>query len=121
MDNFNQSIDFGFPSFSEDQVAKLIHKERQRFPNLSLEMLRDNEISCIHECLDAFPNSRPVKFKLIGETFGDLLCEGAQMLIWMFQQSRDLGIGRHSSKFAEVKLQSLPRKIRGKRKASAVE
>ena len=73
--------DFGFHAFSEDQVAKLLSKERQRFRNVALELLRGGEISCLSECLGIFPHSRPAKFKLIGETFGNVLCKAAQMLI----------------------------------------
>ena len=106
--------DFGHPGVSEAQAGMLLQKERQRFRNLGLEMIRQGELASLPECLEIMPFSRPQKFALIAETFGDMLCEAAQLLIWMWEQQAPVrNAGRHAAKFRPR------RRCRTKRPASA--
>ena len=63
-------------------------------------MLREGEIPCIPECLQMFDHSATATYKLITETFGDMLCEGAKLLAWLFSLQEPISLGRHASKYS---------------------
>ena len=78
---------------------------------VALDMYNKGEIPLVPECLDVLPASRPRAFQLIAETFGDLLCESAQLLVWLFEQKQVPPMGRHAEKYSAVAAQFARRSI----------